>query len=121
MCCVARPPTIAMIRPNRLILPNASNWSGDTSFFGDYIYNQYMGKSEQVANTAGTGYVWSIYVTDPHLAQIPGNVMLLVEAVKPNFSSRLQRSTMMAAAPKLVARLVGSLTFRTGEFWSTTR
>jgi prepilin-type N-terminal cleavage/methylation domain-containing protein/prepilin-type processing-associated H-X9-DG protein len=66
---------------------NAGNWSGETAFFGDYIYNEYMGKSEQVPNTAGTGYVWSTWVTDPHLAQIPSNVMLLVEAVKPDFYS----------------------------------
>jgi prepilin-type processing-associated H-X9-DG protein len=64
---------------------NAGNWSGDTSFFGDYIYNVFMGKTEQVANTAGTGYVWSTWTTDPHLAQIPGTVMLLVDCVKPNF------------------------------------
>jgi prepilin-type N-terminal cleavage/methylation domain-containing protein len=64
---------------------NAANWSGDTSFFGDYIYNQYMGKFEQVST--GTSYVWSTYVTDPHLAQIPGNVILLTDCVKPNFYS----------------------------------
>lgn len=62
---------------------NAGNWSGDTSFFGDYIYNQYMGKFAQVST--GTGYAWSTFATVPQLSQIPGNVMLLVEAVKPNF------------------------------------
>lgn len=67
----------------------AGLWSGETSFFGDYIYNQYMGKSEQTANTAGTGYVWSVYATNPQLSQIPGNVILLVEAVKPDFVSAI--------------------------------
>jgi prepilin-type N-terminal cleavage/methylation domain-containing protein/prepilin-type processing-associated H-X9-DG protein len=68
---------------------NGTNWSGDSSFFGDYIYNQYMGKIVQTTNSAGTGYIWSTYATDPQLSQIPGNVLLLVEAVKPNFFSAI--------------------------------
>jgi prepilin-type N-terminal cleavage/methylation domain-containing protein/prepilin-type processing-associated H-X9-DG protein len=68
---------------------NAANWSGDTSFFGDYIYNEYMGKFEQVSNTAGSGYVWSTWITDPQLSQISGNVILLVDCVKPNFFSSI--------------------------------
>jgi prepilin-type N-terminal cleavage/methylation domain-containing protein/prepilin-type processing-associated H-X9-DG protein len=63
-----------------------ANWSGDTSYFGDYIYNVFMGKLEQQAVTPTT-YGFSVYCTNPKLAAIPGNVILLVEAVKPNFYS----------------------------------
>ncbi|HEX4056336.1 MAG TPA: type II secretion system protein [Tepidisphaeraceae bacterium] len=56
-----------------------SNWAG--CYFGDYIYNYYMG----VIKDAGGGQYVS--ATNPTLAQIPGNVMLLTESYKPNFYS----------------------------------
>jgi prepilin-type N-terminal cleavage/methylation domain-containing protein len=56
------------------------NWSG--AFFGDYIYNYYMGVTKTISSgTGGTILVAS----NPKLSQIPGNVILLSESIKPNF------------------------------------
>ncbi len=56
------------------------NWAG--CYFGDYIYNYYMGVIKWTDNEGG----W-ISSSNPTLAQIPGNVMLLTESYKPNFYS----------------------------------
>ncbi len=52
------------------------------SYFGDYIYNYYMG-----AFKSYTGLTNGINVasTNPELTEIPGNVILLTESIKPNF------------------------------------
>jgi prepilin-type N-terminal cleavage/methylation domain-containing protein/prepilin-type processing-associated H-X9-DG protein len=56
------------------------NWSG--AFFGDYIYNYYMGVSKTISSGAG-GTV--LVASNPKLSQIPGNIILLSEAIKPDF------------------------------------
>ena len=59
-----------------------NNWSGETSYFGDYIYNYFMGVSKL---SSGGNNVMYPFTANPQLAQIPGNVVILAEAVKPNF------------------------------------
>jgi prepilin-type processing-associated H-X9-DG protein len=54
-----------------------SAWAGD--YFGDYIYNSNMGVLKY---TSGLQYFTS---PEPRLNQVPGNVMLLTESIKPNF------------------------------------
>ncbi|MGA2441416.1 MAG: type II secretion system protein [Tepidisphaeraceae bacterium] len=60
------------------------NWG--TAYFGDYLYNYYMGVTKY---PSGGGLSAGQYVvaTNPKLSQIPGNVMLLTESYKPNFDS----------------------------------
>jgi prepilin-type N-terminal cleavage/methylation domain-containing protein/prepilin-type processing-associated H-X9-DG protein len=62
-----------------------ANWSGD--YFGDYVYNYFMG----VSKTYSTGTASGVYTVagDPQLTQIPGNVVLLAESIKPNFFSTI--------------------------------
>jgi prepilin-type N-terminal cleavage/methylation domain-containing protein/prepilin-type processing-associated H-X9-DG protein len=67
--------------PSQEAYASNSSWAG--AYFGDYIYNYYMGVSKSL--TSGPGEV--TYATDPKLSQIPGNVVLLAESIKPNFYS----------------------------------
>jgi prepilin-type processing-associated H-X9-DG protein len=62
-----------------------ANWSGETAFFADYLYNYYMGVSK--LDPAGTGVFAAS--KNPQLAQIPGNVILLVESITPNFDANV--------------------------------
>jgi prepilin-type N-terminal cleavage/methylation domain-containing protein/prepilin-type processing-associated H-X9-DG protein len=55
------------------------NWDG--AYFGDYIYNAFMGQIKYASGTA-SNYVVASYAKQ---SQVPGNVILLVESVKPNF------------------------------------
>jgi prepilin-type N-terminal cleavage/methylation domain-containing protein/prepilin-type processing-associated H-X9-DG protein len=58
----------------------SSNWA--TNYFGDYLYNAYMGVSKySAASPSGT----IIQSSNPKLSQIPGNVMILTESTKANF------------------------------------
>jgi prepilin-type N-terminal cleavage/methylation domain-containing protein len=59
------------------------NWAGE--YFGDYIYNYYMGVSKYLSATDPI----NTYSTNPQLSQIPGNVILLAESIKPNFMSSI--------------------------------
>lgn len=47
-------------------------------YFGDYVYNLYMGY-ENLANVPP-----AVYVTTPRITQVPGNVILLIDSMKPN-------------------------------------
>jgi prepilin-type N-terminal cleavage/methylation domain-containing protein len=63
----------------------ASNpaWAGN--YFGDYIYNYFMGVIK--TNGSATHPAQYVFASNPRLSQIPGNVMLLIESYKPNFYS----------------------------------
>jgi prepilin-type N-terminal cleavage/methylation domain-containing protein len=52
-------------------------------YFGDYIYNYYMGVSKY---NGGLTSVYYTYVTNPKITQVPGNVILLTESNKPNYN-----------------------------------
>jgi prepilin-type N-terminal cleavage/methylation domain-containing protein/prepilin-type processing-associated H-X9-DG protein len=58
------------------------NWANETGYFGDYIYNYYMG----VIKVASTGALYTV-ASPPKLSQVPGTVMLLIESCKPNFDA----------------------------------
>jgi len=60
------------------------NWAGN--FFGDYVYNLFMGKIAY-DNSGGLGGAQYVVAANPKLSQIPGNVILLAESYKPNFYS----------------------------------
>jgi prepilin-type N-terminal cleavage/methylation domain-containing protein/prepilin-type processing-associated H-X9-DG protein len=60
---------------------NNSAWTGETSYFGDYVYNSWMGVYKLF------GIVMAPVQSSPQLSQIPANVILLSEAIKPNFYS----------------------------------
>jgi prepilin-type N-terminal cleavage/methylation domain-containing protein/prepilin-type processing-associated H-X9-DG protein len=60
-----------------------TNWAGETGYFGDYLYNYYMGVSKLATSVP----VYYPVATSAKLNEIPGNVMLLVESCKPNFDS----------------------------------
>jgi prepilin-type N-terminal cleavage/methylation domain-containing protein/prepilin-type processing-associated H-X9-DG protein len=58
--------------------------SGDAGlYFGDYIYNYFMGVSKY-----GGAITVGIYpfATNPKITQVPNNVILLTDSVKPNFN-----------------------------------
>jgi prepilin-type N-terminal cleavage/methylation domain-containing protein len=61
-----------------------SNWAG--AYFGDYLYNYFMGVRKNSGNIQYT------YATDPRLSEVPGNVILLTESVKPNFDLNISGS-----------------------------
>jgi prepilin-type N-terminal cleavage/methylation domain-containing protein/prepilin-type processing-associated H-X9-DG protein len=65
--------------PDQLTYASDSKWAGD--YFGDYIYNYYMGVSKWSA--AITNDV--TFSTNPQVGQVPSNVALLTESIKPNF------------------------------------
>ncbi|MGD0464777.1 MAG: type II secretion system protein [Tepidisphaeraceae bacterium] len=52
------------------------NWAG--AYFGDYIYNAFMGEIKYASGT-GINFVVATY---PRQTQVPANVILLVECVK---------------------------------------
>jgi prepilin-type N-terminal cleavage/methylation domain-containing protein/prepilin-type processing-associated H-X9-DG protein len=60
--------------------------SGDAGlYFGDYIYNYFMGVTKYGGGglTLGAPYP---FASAPKITQVPGNVILLTESVKPNFN-----------------------------------
>jgi len=69
--------------PSETMYSSQGNWDGE--YFGDYIYNYYMGVLK--SNKSGTGPPFVVSATIPNLTQIPGNVILLAESIKPNFYS----------------------------------
>jgi prepilin-type N-terminal cleavage/methylation domain-containing protein len=54
---------------------------GSKNYFGDYIYNQYMGAYKY--DTASSTGFWFMYYLK--MSQIPGNVIIMMESAKPNF------------------------------------
>lgn len=54
-----------------------------TVYYGDYIYNSWMGTRKALADTTDTTDPSGSYPSLP-LNQIPGNVIILMESVKPN-------------------------------------
>jgi len=66
--------------PDESTYTNTNNWAGD--YFGDYLYNDYMGVFKEATNGSGT---LMTAAANPKLSQIPGNVLLMVESCKPNF------------------------------------
>jgi len=56
---------------------------GSKDYFGDYVYNLSMG---QLKNSAGTITIPRPFVK---VTEVPGNVILLLESVKPNFPATI--------------------------------
>jgi prepilin-type N-terminal cleavage/methylation domain-containing protein len=56
---------------------------GGGAYFGDYIYNSYMGTMK---NDAGSGVTYD-WLTNPKITQVPGNAVILMESWKPNLSA----------------------------------
>lgn len=80
-----------------------SNGAYANEFFGDYIYNYFMGVCKSVSNSPTNATV--TFSTNPKLSQIPGNVLLMVESVKPNFFSSY--TSKISGAPSGAAVPVG--------------
>jgi prepilin-type N-terminal cleavage/methylation domain-containing protein len=58
--------------------PGPNDFTSNDTYWGDYVYNSYMGIYKYVNNTYG-------YVTQiPKISQVPSNVVLLGESYKPN-------------------------------------
>jgi prepilin-type N-terminal cleavage/methylation domain-containing protein len=57
-----------------------SDFAGASGYFGDYIYNFYMGVTKYDSSHLGQFPVSQ----DPNISQVPGNVMLLMDSAKPN-------------------------------------
>ena len=66
--------------PNTLDAQASSVGAGN--YYGDYIYNGYMGTVKN-DNTGTPSYD---YLTNPKISQVPGNVVLLMESWKPNIA-----------------------------------
>jgi prepilin-type N-terminal cleavage/methylation domain-containing protein len=77
---------------NQLLTCKAANHDGDPNtaaaqasgagqghYYGDYIYNGYMG-SVKNDNDGSSSYEW---LSNPKISQVPGNVILLLESNKP--------------------------------------
>jgi prepilin-type N-terminal cleavage/methylation domain-containing protein/prepilin-type processing-associated H-X9-DG protein len=78
--------------PSETLYTTTSNFANE--YFGDYVYNYYMGVIKSI-NALGITY---ISATDPQLSQIPANVMILTESIKPNFYSSYT-ATSISSAP----------------------
>ena len=76
--------------PGQLAYAGNPNWAGD--YFGDYVYNYYMGVSKKGPIT---------YSTNPQLSQVPGNVILLTESFKPNFYSSITNKHSSSAGSEV--------------------
>lgn len=61
-----------------------SNWDG--AYFGDYLYNYFMG-----VRKFNTGVQFT-FASNPKVSQVPGNVILMTESVKPNFDINMNGS-----------------------------
>ena len=61
---------------------NNPNWAG--YYFGDYVYNLYMGQTKWTTTKNLGQYT---VAANPTIADVPGNVMLLVDTSKPNFNA----------------------------------
>jgi prepilin-type N-terminal cleavage/methylation domain-containing protein len=78
--------------PDQMSYASNANWTGATSYFGDYIYNYYMGVTK-------SGPI--LYSTNPQLSQIPGNVILLTESIKPNFYASITNKHSQSAGSEV--------------------
>jgi prepilin-type N-terminal cleavage/methylation domain-containing protein/prepilin-type processing-associated H-X9-DG protein len=59
-----------------------ANWAGD--YFGDYVYNYYMGVLKTWGSLAGPGGIVAV-ASSPTVGIVPANVVLMAESFKPNF------------------------------------
>jgi prepilin-type N-terminal cleavage/methylation domain-containing protein/prepilin-type processing-associated H-X9-DG protein len=71
------------------------NWAGD--YFGDYIYNVYMGvwKWSTAANQM------FVSTSNPQIGQVPANVIMLTESIKPNFFSGITNKHSSSAGSEV--------------------
>jgi prepilin-type N-terminal cleavage/methylation domain-containing protein len=70
--------------PNTDTTSGIGTYNGSTQvpYWGDYIYNYYMGVIKNSNNnTPSYNYYWNLKTT-----QVPGNVIILMESVKPDFN-----------------------------------
>lgn len=85
------------------------NWAGD--FFGDYIYNYFMG----VMKYSGGVQYFTAY--QPRVTQVPGNVMILIESMKPNFYSSVTAKHSNSSGAE-VGQPAGYKSYFGGGGWS---
>jgi prepilin-type N-terminal cleavage/methylation domain-containing protein len=67
--------------PNSATISGAGLSGATLAYWGDYLYNEYMGAIK--ADTAGVQWVAYPYVKT---TQVPNNVILLMETIKPNYN-----------------------------------
>jgi prepilin-type N-terminal cleavage/methylation domain-containing protein len=74
---------------------------GGGKYYGDYIYNSWMGTWKNPSKTSNDGTPSYEYIRNPTISKVPGNVILLMESWKPQVTA--DGATVLAAGDGVAA------------------